>query len=163
MRKRQNAAPHHSAPCQHPTATGLPCPNRAVDHHPQHGPICALHAHHNDTSQGRTATILVRLHPDEHKAVSVVADTLHVSLSDLGRDMLMGLPLPQPPPPKIDIQTYGQLGKIGGNLNQIAKGLNALMAGEPGTPDPEIRDLHVQLAELREVLGQIRLGLVGEP
>lgn len=156
-------APHHSAPCQHPTASGLPCPYRAVDHHPEHGAICALHAHHNQASLGRTASINVRLHPNEYKAVSVVADTLQVSLSDLGRDMLLGLPLPHPPPPKIDVQTYGQLGKIGTNLNQIARALNALLAGGDGTADSEVRDLHLELAELRETLKQVRLGLVGEP
>lgn len=162
MRKRP-LAPHHSAPCQHPTADGRPCPNRAVDHDPQHGQICALHAHHRDATEGRTANIMVRVSPLEYQSISVAADTIGVSLSDLGRVMLLGMPMPQPPRPVIDVQTYGQLGKIGGNLNQIAKGLNALMAGGPGTPDPEIRDLKTQLAELREAITKVRVGLVGEP
>jgi hypothetical protein len=41
--------------------------------------------------------------------------------------------------------------------------LNALLAGGDGTVDPEFRDLHLELAELRETLKQVRLGLVGGP
>lgn len=161
MRKRQTAAPHHSAPCQHPTADGLPCPNRAVDHDPQHGPICALHAHHRDTTEHRTACVMVRVSPTEHETISLAADTIGVSLSDLGRVMLLGLPMPQPPRPVIDVQTYGELGKIGGNLNQIARSLNSMLAGAPGEVDAP--GLLAELGALREVIREVRLGLVGEP
>jgi len=153
--------PHHSAPCQHPQSTGLPCPNRAVDHHPEHGPICALHAHHYDTSQGRTATILVRLAPDEHQAVSVVADTLRVSLSDLGRDALLSIPLPDPPRPRIDAEAYAALGKVGGNLNQIARALNLNSIVDDGVVELDTEHLAVQIAELRRLLKEVRLGLAG--
>ncbi len=160
MPKRPPRA-HHSAPCQHPTASGSPCPNRAVDHDHQHGPICALHAHHQEASEGRTATILVRLAPDERQAVQIAADTLGVSLSDLCRDMVLGLELPQPPTPKVDVQTYAQLGKVGGNLNQIAHALNALvLAG--GTPDRTILEgLADEVLSLRAAIKEVRLGLVG--
>lgn len=154
--------PHHSAPCQHPTASGLPCPHRAVDHHHEYGPICALHAHHNDNSQGLTSTILVRLHPDEHKAVGVVAGTLGISMSELARHTLTGLPMPEAPRPKIDAQAYAELGRIGGNLNQIARAMNtALVAGVE--PLQEAQGLVAQLNELRDLLKEVRLGLVGAP
>jgi hypothetical protein len=104
---------------------------------------------------------MVRVSPDEHQTISLAADTLGVSLSDLGRVMLLGLPMPQPPRPVIDVQTYGELGKIGGNLNQIARSLNAMQAGAPGQVD--MPGLVAELAALREAIREVRLGLVGEP
>ena len=155
--------PHHSAPCQHPQSSGLACPNRAVNHHDDYGPICALHAHHHDISLSRTVGFTVRVSPDEHTALSAVAGTLNVTLSDLGRIMLLGLEVPQPPRPRIDALAYGQLGKIGGNLNQIARGLNAAWLGEAESFDLDFEDLVAQLAALRVTLDEVRLGLAGAP
>ena len=160
---RHARGPHHTAPCQHPQSSGLPCPNRAVDHHDPYGPICALHAHHHDISLSRTAGFTVRVSPDEHTALSAVAGTLNVTLSDLGRIMLLGLEVPQPPRPRIDALAYGQLGKIGGNLNQIARGLNAAWLGEAESFDLDFEDLVAQLAALRATLDEVRLGLAGAP
>ena len=155
--------PHHSAPCLHPTRDGAPCPNRAVTHHPEHGPMCAMHAHRSETSEGRTATILVRLTPEEKQAVELVSGTLDTSLSDLARTMLLGLPMPEPPRPRIDAQAYAQLGKIGGNLNQIARALNTVLVAGEGQAEVETRNLLDHIKELRQTLNEVRLGLAGAP
>ena len=158
---RRAPKPHHTSPCGHPTRNGQPCPNRAITHHPEHGPVCALHAHHAEASEGRTATILVRLAPEERQAVQLVADTLNVSLSDIARTMLLGLQMPEPPRPRIDALAYAQLGKIGGNLNQIARGMNAVLTTGEGEYDLDTQELLDLLKELRNTLKEARLGLAG--
>lgn len=142
--------PHHSAPCKHPTASGRPCPNMAREHHPEHGPVCALHAHHKETTQGRTATIIVHLHPDERRAVEIAANTLGVTMSDLARDMLVGLEIPEPPAPAIDVELHRELGRIGVNINQIARNLGRilLLPDRDVQTDPIIQDLLPALSEL---------------
>ena len=154
MPKVRSSAAHHSAPCLHPTASGLPCPNRARDHHPEHGPVCAMHAHHNERSEGRTATILVHLHPKEKEGVSIAAQTLGITLSDLGRVMLLGLEVPLPPRPTIDAKTHGELGKVGSNLNQIAKRLNE------GGP-VEVIQLRNEVENLTVLLRRVQAALAG--
>lgn len=160
MPKRPHV-PHHSAPCLHPTVSGLPCPNKARAHHPEFGPVCALHAHHTETSEGRTSTILVRLHPDERRAIEIAADTVGVSMSDLARDMLLGLDIPKPLRPAVDAQVHGELGRIGTNLNQIARSLNRLLAFDErhATAVTEIQDLKTQLHELGRVLRSLQSAL----
>ena len=160
---RRPPVPHHSAPCGHPTASGQPCPNRAVDVHPQYFHVCALHAHHYATSEGLTATVIVHLTPEERRVVGVVAGILGVSLSDLARNTLVRLPIPEPPRPRIEVSTYGQLGKIGGNLNQLARSLNLLRSGASESVEVDPDALKAQLDDLREVLHKVRLALVVTP
>ncbi len=161
---RRPPRPHHTAPCSWPTRDGQPCPGKAVGHHPEFGGICALHAHHAESSEGRTATILVRLSPEERQGVQIVADIFNVSLSDIARTMLLGLQMPELPRARIDAQAYGQLGRIGGILNQIAHALNLLtLTGDVESLGLDPRHLEAQLADLRRVLDEVRLGLAGAP
>lgn len=62
--------------------------------------------------------------------------------------------LPAGKVPKINVQTHAELGKIGGNLNQIAKKVNQL-----GIVDAE--ELHYDLIQLTVLLDEIKLQLVG--
>lgn len=154
--------PHHSAPCAHPTASGDPCPNRARHTHPEYGPVCALHYHHHTTREDRTATILVRLSPQEKTAVEIAAQVLQVSLSDLGRTMLLGLDLPAPPPPRVHAETHRELGRVGGNLNQVSHSLNRLTAFEDVQIAPAVlHDLARQVADLRAVIQRLQVDLAG--
>jgi len=118
--------PHHTSPCAHPTRSGRPCPDRSVDHHPIYGPVCARHAHYAEVSEGRTSCLMVRLPAEELAAAKLAADMLDISLSDLGRAMISALPLPTPPVPKLDVDAYAELGRIGRNLNQGIRRLHQL-------------------------------------
>lgn len=158
---RKHPYSHHTSPCQHPTASGLPCPHRAIHHHPKHGPICALHAHHSETSEDRTAAITLHLSRQEKAKAQVIANIRGMSLSDLARDMLFGYELPKPLPPRIEIQVYGQLAKIGTNLNQATHALHRIRTiGDIQVTPDVLADLTHQLDELRNVIRKLQVDLV---
>jgi len=69
---------------------------------------------------------MVRLPAEELAAAKLAADMLDISLSDLGRAMISALPLPTPPVPKLDVDAYAELGRIGRNLNQGIRRLHQL-------------------------------------
>ena len=156
---KRPAAPHHSAPCMHPTSSGAPCPNKARDIHPVHGPVCLLHAHHADRDEGRTATVIVHLSPDEKQAVQVAAATLQLTMSDLARAMLLGFELPPQPRPRIDIQTHGELGKLGSNLNQIAHHLNRFMTTGGDSSETDLDQLRAEVRDLTVLCRQLQIAL----
>lgn len=121
-----------------------------------------MHAHHMETSEDRSATILVRLSPEEKEAVEIAAETLRISLSDIARHMLVGLPLPVPPQPRIHAQVHGELGRVGVNLNQCAHALNRLTAFQDLQVAPAVLgDLRRELGELGTLLRRIQVDLAG--
>ncbi|NJL82321.1 MAG: plasmid mobilization relaxosome protein MobC [Chloroflexaceae bacterium] len=62
--------------------------------------------------------------------------------------------------PEINRQVYGELGRIGNNLNQLAKAYNFVIAQGWGIAiNPE--KLSQELAALSEKLDQVRLAVVG--
>lgn len=159
MPTKRPAAPHHTAPCQHPTASGAPCPNKARTHHPEHGPVCLLHGHHADTSEGRTATILVHLAPEEKRAVQIAAEALNSTMSDVARAMLLGLELPPPPRPRIDVMTHGELGRLAGNLNQVARNLNLFVMVGSEAEAIDLVQLRTEVRDLTALCRSLQAGL----
>jgi len=80
----------------------------------------------------RQETLSARFNGQEATAVRTKADRAGISVASLIRAAVLGLPLPDaraPRRPSVDLQAVarllGQLGKIGSNINQIAKHANA--------------------------------------
>ena len=99
-------------------------------------------------SRQRVKVLQVRLAPDESAAIEAQARAAGLSLSGYARETLLGAETPrtQRAAPTPDIKALaillGQLGKVGANLNQLAR------LGNQGRPVP--------LAELMETLAATR-------
>jgi hypothetical protein len=89
--------------------------------------------------------LTVRLTDAEHAHIGAAAKDHNTSLSALGRTLLMG----QIPPPMIDREFAQELGRVGNNLNQIARNLNA---GEYPPSD----GIQVELRNIRELLLRVQ-------
>lgn len=104
----------------------------------------------------RVRSVKVALTEDEHATVSAAAQALGLSLSGYARQTLLGEPTPRTrkAAPPADVQALarllGQLGKVGGNLNQLAK------LAHHGHPLPELAQT---LAEVRAAAEQVRQAL----
>jgi len=95
----------------------------------------------------RQETLSARFNDEEAQAVRLKADRAGISVASLIRASVLDLPLPDaraPRRPSADMQAVarllGQLGKIGSNLNQIAKHANAGRLTE-GLLEVALRDL----------------------
>ena len=103
----------------------------------------------------RSSIVRIRFTPDEFEAVASAASSRGVTLSALVRHLTLGSELPKQPPPKVDQETYRELGHIGNNLNQIAKRLNS-----PHGPSPGEAEIRESIVELQATLKKIRLGVL---
>ena len=72
----------------------------------------------------------VRLSEDERAAVDAAADRAGLAVGSYARQALLGAPMPRqvrrPPVERKELaRLLGELGHVGGNLNQLAKSANA--------------------------------------
>lgn len=80
--------------------------------------------------RARTAHLTFRLNDEERALIEAKADAAGgLTPGSYAREILLGAPAPRPvrrrsPDRKLLAQLLGQLGKIGGNLNQLAKDRN---------------------------------------
>jgi hypothetical protein len=84
----------------------------------------------------RTASVALRLTDAEHAELLRRADAVGLSLASFMRVQLIDVPPPRAARrPPIDrtmaAQVLGQLGRIGSNINQIARSFNAGAGGPP--------------------------------
>ncbi len=100
----------------------------------------------------RSATIGVRVSPAEYEALREKAAALRLTPAQWLREAALSRRLPPPPVPPVNLETYRELGKIGGNLNQIAARLNA------GGTAPE---LAAAVGELAALVRRVRLEALG--
>jgi len=70
----------------------------------------------------RSCVIPVRLTPEERDKLKEIAESHHVSISELIRRFSLRRKLPAPIP-EINIKTYRELAAVGNNLNQMVKEL----------------------------------------
>ena len=106
-------------------------------------------------NQYRTHRIPVRVTPHELRQLKEMASSEGMSVSNLMRSKTLYRRLPRRVT-DVARATYLELGKIGVNINQLTKALNA--ANKMGTI-PSIgfvRDLQKALPQLQETLNQIR-------
>lgn len=106
----------------------------------------------------RFRSVKVALTEEERATVATAAQALGFSLSGYARQTLLGHPTPRtqraaPLPERQDLaRLLGQLGRVGGNLNQLAK---LAHQGQP-LPADALADA---LAEVRAAAEQVRQAL----
>jgi hypothetical protein len=102
----------------------------------------------------RTRVLFVRLTPDEHHDVVTRARECGLSASAYAEQRLQGRgPTPIPP---LNEETYRELGRIGNNINQIARCLH-----QHTGDDPTVDELVAMIADLGVLLAEIRLVVIG--
>jgi mobilization protein NikA len=79
--------------------------------------------------RARTTHLTIRLSPEERAAIEAAAERASLTAGSYARQVLLGAPPPrQVRRPVVEKQLLakllGELGKIGGNLNQLAKTAN---------------------------------------
>jgi hypothetical protein len=111
----------------------------------------------------RTKSLQIRLAPDEYEELQAEAQSKSVPLAAHMREKILkivkqGSRRPRKPGPQLRLsgQYLGQLGKIGSNLNQIARQVNM---GQAGLADFE--EARKEARVLRDLLGKIIRDMTG--
>lgn len=100
--------------------------------------------------QKRSHRIDIRLTLPEYEKAQLMADENNLTMSELFRAKTLKNRLPRRVT-KVAGQTYWELGKIGNNLNQIAKAINtSVLMGEPVVVDRAL------LSQIRDLVKQVR-------
>lgn len=121
---------------------------------PRAGEVAAM----STSDRRQRSPLVVQLAPEERAQVAAAAQALGLSLSGYARQTLLGQPTPrtQKAAPPADVQALarllGQLGKVGGNLNQLARTVNQ---GQSVPAD----ELGAALAEVRAAAERVRQAL----
>lgn len=101
-----------------------------------------------DANEKLSETVKLRMTVAEHEHVRVQARVAGVTVSDYLRRRAVGYIVPEVPASRrADLSLVNELNRIGVNMNQIARTLNA--------GRPERIDLDVALAELRGVFDKV--------
>jgi len=79
--------------------------------------------------RARSAHLTIRFTPEERAAIDAAAERAGLTSGSYARQTLLGAPAPRqmrrPPVERRELaRLLGELGKIGGNLNQLAKATN---------------------------------------
>ena len=96
----------------------------------------------------------MRLRPDEHRRCVTRARECGLSASAYGQQRLQGRG--PTPIPHLNEESYRELGRIGNNINQIARRLHQ-HAGD----DPRVDELVAMIADLGVLLAKVRLEVIG--
>lgn len=105
-------------------------------------------------SELRSVTVGVRLTPAEHAVLCEKAKHAGLAVGELLRHAATDLPVPKPPVPAVNRQSYIAFGRFAANLNQLAKAANS------GLP------VSVDLQELEHLIQEVqwlRAELMGAP
>lgn len=106
-----------------------------------------------DPSAVRTLTIGVRVSPGEYEILKMKAKQMGMAPAQWLREAALSKRLPPPPVPEINKSEYASLGRLAGNLNQLARAANI---GYKVAVDKKL------LIELKEEVRQLRCALIGE-
>lgn len=84
---------------------------------------------HGSEKRARTKHLTIRLSPEERAAIDQAADRSGFTAGSYARRALLGAPVPRqvrrPPIEARELaRLLGELGHVGGNLNQIARDMN---------------------------------------
>lgn len=94
-------------------------------------------------------TIGVRVNPAEWEALQLRARHMGMSPAQWLRTAALSRRMPLPPVPEVNRKAYGELARLGVNLNQIAKAANA---GRTAVPFGLLRELLSQITYLQASL-----------
>ena len=114
---------------------------------------------HGSEKRIRDRHITVRLSADERAAVDAAADRAGLTPGSYARQTLLGAPAPRqvrrPPVERKELaRLLGAIGKVGGNLNQIAKAVNSGALVYGGEIDAELGSLKEVCAAILAALGR---------
>lgn len=103
----------------------------------------------------RTKQVKIRFTPEEFNAIAAKLETGTLSMSAYGRMTMLGEPGPRarrrlPADHQALRQMLGHLGRVGNNLNQIARHLNT--GADPHGLVPELQDALADYARMRDAL-----------
>jgi hypothetical protein len=101
----------------------------------------------------RKRILPIRLSEEEHAVIDQAADRAGLVIGSYARQALLGAPAPrQVRRPAVErrelARLLGELGKIGGNLNQLAKAMNSGLLIYEGEVDTALHGL----AEMRDAV-----------
>lgn len=88
-----------------------------------------------------------RFTQSERNRVKNKAENMGVTISDYFRSVALQTPMRPPPPPQINREAYGNLGRLASNINQLLK--IASSGGQPVGIMNEIRELHGLIRSVR--------------
>jgi hypothetical protein len=85
---------------------------------------------HGSEKRARTTHLTIRLTPDERATIDGAADRAGLTPGSHARQVLLGAPAPRqvrrPPVERRELaRLLGEIGRVGSNLNQIAKAANS--------------------------------------
>lgn len=109
----------------------------------------------------RSKHLTIRFSPEERSAIDSAAERAGLTPGSYARQVLLGADTPRqvrrPPVERQELaRLLGELGKVGGNLNQLARAANQ---GEPGYP----AEILAELSALQKVRDAILIALGREP
>jgi hypothetical protein len=116
---------------------------------------------HGSEKRARSTHITIRLSDDERKTIEDAAEKAGLTTGSHARQVLLGAPAPRqvrrPPVERKELaRLLGELGRVGGNVNQLARAVhNGVLVYEG--------ELDRALAGLQEVRGAILVALGREP
>jgi hypothetical protein len=84
---------------------------------------------HGSEKRARTKHLTIRFTPEERATIDHMADRAGLTAGSYGRQVLLGAPAPRqvrrPPVERRELaRLLGEIGHVGGNLNQIARYMN---------------------------------------
>lgn len=97
----------------------------------------------------RRLTIGVRLNCAERDSIQRKADSLGLAPTTWMRLAALSRTALRPLVPELNIQAYGELGRLAGNLNQLIRAAHTERAN---VPEPLLNDLHAAVQALRRDL-----------
>ena len=108
---------------------------------------------HGSERRARTTHLTIRLTPDERASIDHAAERAGLTSGSHARRLLLDAPPPRqvrrPTVERREIaRLLGELGHVGGNLNQIARTLNAGLPGDHHA----LRDALRGLREMRDAI-----------
>lgn len=114
---------------------------------------------HGSEKRARSTHITIRLTPEERTVINQAAERAGLTTGSYARQTILGAPTPRqvrrPPVEREALaRILGQLGHVGGNLNQIAHVLNAGLPRERGALAQAIADLRTMRDAVLAALGR---------
>lgn len=107
--------------------------------------------------EDQTVWLSFRLTPVEREELRAHAVAARISVSELVRRRVLGLPEPKAAVPTVNVQLRADLSPVANNLNQLTKQVH--QAGE--VLPAHIQPLGRVLGLLKSLLDQVRLELIG--
>jgi len=114
---------------------------------------------HGTERRARSAHITVRLSKDERAALDAAAEKSGLTVGSYARQAMLGAPQPRqvrrPPVERRELaRLLGEIGKVGGNLNQLAKAANTGTLVYTGEMDAAIAGILEVRTAILQALGR---------